>query len=715
MTHSAVARRETGEPAAFAPGIRSGDPVAHHWLAQVTLRLRREVCWLWRERSLQSADGIDAAALPPAVDRALAALDLARYEHEKRRFFADDATARHLSERIGAPQPAERDARRGSFAWVARHLQLAPCERFVLAAALLPVVDCAAGQVIAACLNDAARTAPSLALAQRLWDEPDELLRCFDPAHVLLRYGLIAFAPGATAAGWETPLTVPPLVARMLLGADAAHSDALQRVAPQSPSDALEGSAVARVAAALARGESGPQAGMRIVPVVGPSDAPLAAVAAACAERAGVPVVQPQHGLQREHLAALLAAAWLADAAVYLPASFLNADGPMHDASGGLPLPGLPITVFVGAQDRAALRGLGATRPPIVVAAPTHGERLACWRRALPAPELAAHLPELARRYRYGTAAIERVGAELATLGRLPGVHEIYSAARADVDLGALAQKVAPRFALRELMLPQKQTAQIDELVAAMRNLTRVHYEWGMARAWNESGLAALFAGPPGTGKTMAAEAIAAELDLPLYRIDLSQVVNKYIGETEKNLRQLFDAADSADVILFFDEADALFGKRTEVKDAHDRYANLEISYLLERMERFKGLAILATNRRKELDEAFLRRLRFVVEFPLPEAAERLRIWRSVVPAEVDASAIDCEFLAQRFPLAGGHIRAIVFQACLQSAEEGAARALTMAAVIRAVQREYEKLERASSLDQFGPYAQLIERQRSAR
>jgi SpoVK/Ycf46/Vps4 family AAA+-type ATPase len=294
-------------------------------------------------------------------------------------------------------------------------------------------------------------------------------------------------------------------------------------------------------------------------------------------------------------------------------------------------------------------------------------------------------------------------------------VHEIYSAARADVDLGALAQKVAPRFALRELMLPQKQTAQIDELVAAMRNLTRVHYEWGMARAWNESGLAALFAGPPGTGKTMAAEAIAAELDLPLYRIDLSQVVNKYIGETEKNLRQLFDAADSADVILFFDEADALFGKRTEVKDAHDRYANLEISYLLERMERFKGLAILATNRRKELDEAFLRRLRFVVEFPLPEAAERLRIWRSVVPAEVDASAIDCEFLAQRFPLAGGHIRAIVFQACLQSAEEGAARALTMAAVIRAVQREYEKLERASSLDQFGPYAQLIERQRSAR
>ena len=220
------------------------------------------------------------------------------------------------------------------------------------------------------------------------------------------------------------------------------------------------------------------------------------------------------------------------------------------------------------------------------------------------------------------------------------------------------------------------QTRQIDEIVTAMNNLTRVHYEWGTARAWNEGGLAALFAGPPGTGKTMAAEAIASALALPLYRIDLSQVVNKYIGETEKNLRRLFDAADSADVILFFDEADALFGKRTEVKDAHDRYANLEVSYLLERMERFKGLAILATNRKRDLDEAFLRRLRFVVEFPLPGAAERRRIWQAVIPPGVDASALDFEFLAQRFPLAGGHIRAIVFHACLQSAAEGAPRTL---------------------------------------
>jgi vesicle-fusing ATPase len=324
-------------------------------------------------------------------------------------------------------------------------------------------------------------------------------------------------------------------------------------------------------------------------------------------------------------------------------------------------------------------------------------------------------LAELAQRFRCETATIERIGAEMALAGRAPTADELLAAARADLDLGTLAQPVAPRFSLAELMLPAAQTRQVAEVVTAMNNLGRVHHLWGTARAWNEGGLAALFAGPPGTGKTMATEAIASELKLPLYRIDLSQVVNKYIGETEKNLKRLFDAADAADAILFFDEADALFGKRTEVKDAHDRYANLEISYLLERMERFKGLAILATNRRKDLDEAFLRRLRFVIEFPLPGAPERQRIWQGVVPEGVDASELDFAFLAERFPLAGGHIRAIVFHACLQSAAEGAPRQLTMQAVIRAVQREYDKLERASSLDQFGPYAPLVAAERVAR
>jgi MoxR-like ATPase len=367
--------------------------------------------------------------------------------------------------------------------------------------------------------------------------------------------------------------------------------------------------------------------------------------------------------------------------------------------------------VLVGAEGAAAARLPGAL-PPVTLEPLGYAGRLALWRAGLPGaagdPELERAMADCARRFRLEAPALARVCAALSGLGRPARPEDLYAACRSDVDLGELASPVAPRFELAELMLPQRQARQVEELIRAATALTRVHHEWGTARAWSESGLSALFAGPPGTGKTMAAEVVAQACGMPLFRIDLSQVVNKYIGETEKNLRRLFDAADAADVLLFFDEADALFGKRTEVKDAHDRYANLEVSYLLERMERFKGLAILATNRRKDLDEAFLRRLRFVIEFPLPGPEERLRIWQSVIPAAVDADALDLAFLADRFALAGGHIRSVVFQACLQSARAGAPRRLDMPTVACAVRRELEKLGRTISLDQFGPWAEHV-------
>jgi len=270
---------------------------------------------------------------------------------------------------------------------------------------------------------------------------------------------------------------------------------------------------------------------------------------------------------------------------------------------------------------------------------------------------------------------------------------------------------VAPRFdRATELFLPPRQREQFQEVLQAMRALAEVHYRWGTARVWNEGGISVLFAGPPGTGKTMAAEILASELDLPMYRIDLSQVVNKYIGETEKNLKRIFDAADVSDALLLFDEADAIFGKRMEARDAHDRYANLEISYLLDRMERFKGLAVLATNRKKDLDEAFLRRLRYIVVFPLPGVEQRLDIWKQSIPAGVDAGNLDLAFLAGRFPLAGGHIRSIVFNACLQSAGRDGPPALGMEEVLVALKRELDKLGRPIGLESFGAYASLIRR-----
>jgi vesicle-fusing ATPase len=702
---SATLRPLAPEPAAFTPGLQGHDAFAAYWLAQATLRLRREIGWLWRERSLQGADDSAGGALPPTVDRALASLDLQRYERDKRAFFSSDPTARHLGERIAAPLPVGALPVRGSFAWLARELALAPVDCFVLALALLPAVDAAAGAVIGSCLNETTRTAPTLALAQRLWDDPDALLRCFDPAHALLRHGVLL-----GTADWHAPLAVPSLVARELLFAGSELPQALEHVAPAAARD-CDAAAHARAAASLLADTATPHR-RRILPLLGTRDAPLAAIAAACAARLDLHTVRPDTALSREHLPVLMTVAWLRGCALYLPGdSVCPASG--HDHGGAdIPLPGLPLIVFAGLHERSQLAGLGATLPPLTVAALDYAQRLACWQELAPAqaPELRA---ELARRFRYERRAIERLAAQIRQLD-CNDAASVFATVRADLDLGSLAQLVTPRFRLDELMLPSAQAAQINELVTAMHNLTRVHYDWGTARPWSEGGLAALFAGPPGTGKTMAAEALATELGLPLYRIDLSQVVNKYIGETEKNLRRLFDAADAADIIVFFDEADAMFGKRTEVKDAHDRYANLEISYLLERMERFKGMAILATNRRKDLDEAFLRRLRSVIEFPLPGVAERERIWRSVIPPQVDASALDFAFLAQRFSLAGGHIRAIVFQACLQSAQAGAARRLDMPAVVRAVQREYDKLERAHSLDQFGPYAPLIAAQRSS-
>jgi SpoVK/Ycf46/Vps4 family AAA+-type ATPase len=233
--------------------------------------------------------------------------------------------------------------------------------------------------------------------------------------------------------------------------------------------------------------------------------------------------------------------------------------------------------------------------------------------------------------------------------------------------------------------------------------------EWGFERKLSRGkGVNALFPGPSGTGKTMAAEIIANQLGLDLYKIDLSAVVSKYIGETEKNLGRVFTAAENANAILFFDEADALFGKRSEVRDAHDRYANIEIAYLLQKMEQYDGLAILASNLRQNMDEAFLRRLQFIVEFPFPDETQRYRIWQVHFPPEVPKDkAIDYNFLARQFRLSGGNIKNIVLQAAFLGAANGGQ--IDMDQLIRATWREYQKLGRVPSESEFGKYGGVLQ------
>jgi hypothetical protein len=276
---------------------------------------------------------------------------------------------------------------------------------------------------------------------------------------------------------------------------------------------------------------------------------------------------------------------------------------------------------------------------------------------------------------------------------------DLISAARAhsSPNLSGLAQKIEPRYDWDDLIVPGDQKAMLQELVQMVKGRGVVMEEWGVGRKLKTSaGVTVLFAGPPGTGKTMAAEVITSDLGLDLYKLDLSTVVSKFIGETEKNLGRIFDEAQSSSAVLFFDEADAIFGKRSEVKDSHDRYANMEVSYLLQRMEQYDGVTILATNLRANMDEAFTRRMQFIVDFPFPDEDDRMRIWQTLFPVDLPQSAdIDLALFASRFKLAGGNIRNIIVSAAYLAASNGGH--VTMDHLLHGTRRELQKMGRLVS------------------
>jgi SpoVK/Ycf46/Vps4 family AAA+-type ATPase len=287
---------------------------------------------------------------------------------------------------------------------------------------------------------------------------------------------------------------------------------------------------------------------------------------------------------------------------------------------------------------------------------------------------------------------------------------DLYQACRAQLHtrLTTLARKATPLYTWDDIVLPRGRVEQLEEICAQARYRQQVFEQWGFKRKIAlGKGLSALFVGPSGTGKTMAADIIASDLGLDLYKIDLSGVVSKYVGETEKNLSQIFDAAEQSNAVLFFDEADAVFGKRSEVKDAHDRYANIETNYLLQRMEEYEGIVILASNFPKNIDDAFTRRLRFIVEFPLPDEAHRLQIWQQIFPTDMPRGAdIDLGFLSRKLKLTGGNIKNIALHAAfLAAAQTGV---VTMEHIIRATKREFQKMGRLCVKADFEQYFEWI-------
>jgi hypothetical protein len=313
--------------------------------------------------------------------------------------------------------------------------------------------------------------------------------------------------------------------------------------------------------------------------------------------------------------------------------------------------------------------------------------------------EAAAWAQELAERYRMGLSDIEdtvrtTLNARHAQAQPEPlTLDELGRACRARFQhsLADLARRIEPRHGWEALVLPADRIDQLNEICGQARRRGRVLRDWGFERLLSRGqGLGALFTGAPGTGKTLAAEVIADSLKLDLFKIDLSTIVSKYIGETEKNLSRIFREAEAANGVLFFDEADALFGKRTAVRDSHDRYANIEISFLLQRMEEYSGIVILASNLRENMDEAFTRRLRFIVDFPFPDEADRQRIWRAHFPPQAPlADDIDTLFLARQLPVAGGAIRNIVVNAAFLAAQQD--DPISMGHLLNAARREYEK------------------------
>jgi ATP-dependent 26S proteasome regulatory subunit len=330
---------------------------------------------------------------------------------------------------------------------------------------------------------------------------------------------------------------------------------------------------------------------------------------------------------------------------------------------------------------------------------PTKAEQRSLWETALSpiAPTLNGQIEHLVSHFNFSAAAIHSVSLKLhiqTTNETEPTHNHLWQICRTQSRprLDELAERIEATVSWDDLVLPEQERQVLRDVAIQLKHRTQVYEQWGFGdRGQRGLGISALFAGASGTGKTLAAEVLANALQLDLYRIDLSAVVSKYIGETEKNLGRVFDAADVSGVILLFDEADSLFGKRSEVKDSHDRYANMEVSYLLQRMEAYRGLAILTTNLKGSIDQAFLRRIRFIVQFPFPDATQRAEIWRRVFPNQSPTQDLDPVKLA-KLNIAGGNIRNIALNAAFIAAADN--QPIQMTHLLQAARSEYVKLER---------------------
>jgi len=569
---------------------------------------------------------------------------------------------------------------------------LSDFERDLLVLCAGAEADGAFAQLCARRQEDSRATSPTFGLALAVLPAPH--WSALSPGGPLRFWRLIEVGSGPllTAA----PLRIDERILHYLLGVSYLDErlQSLLDVVGETPPPLPCERRVANALAQLWRGPADP-ADIACVQLTGRDQPTLRRVAVAAAHACrrtalSLRLADVPGGASERHSLTVL---WRRECLLNPVALLVNADG-AYDAARSALTWAESLGGCVALLSREPLPLSRSESVHLDVPAPAAAERRQQWADALGpiADGLDGELDALAASFPLPPAGLSKALA--AAEPTLLSGDDLWHACRAQArtSFGMLAQRIEPRATWDDLILPAPQKDLLREICVHIRHRVQVHERWGFAgKSARGLGLSALFTGASGTGKTTAAEVIAGAARLDLYRVDLSGVVSKYIGETERNLRQVFDAAEAGSAILLFDEADALFGKRSEIKDSHDRYANIEISYLLQRMETYPGLAILTTNVKSILDTAFLRRLRFVIEFPFPDNAMRADIWRSVFPRQTETAGLDYAQLA-RLTVAGGNIRNIALNAAFLAA--AAREPVQMKHLLAAARTEYHKLEK---------------------
>jgi hypothetical protein len=620
----------------------------------------------------------------------------------------------------GAEELRVRDAPSSPLAAIARALDLDPFERDALLVALAPELNLKYEALYGYLNNAAARRHATVDLVLRLCGRsPADRARLASSAR-LLRDGMLETidAPSEHRPELARELVAAPALASAALGLPAfdarlapfVEPSTERRAAQVEQPDAIR-AGIELLAAPLASLVNRPI----VVLVADGAQAPEAAALAlvGCWGRGLLRVHGAGWPTERWASLSLALIARLRGDAVYLDLDEWGGDGrrALGHVLQALARASVPVvaTATAAADWRAALREHAAVTHHL--AEPPAAARRDLWTRALASHASAiddASVSAVAEFFRLGPAQIDDAARDLAYAPMNTNPEEarrsLFRAARGQSsgELGHLAQLVPARHTWRDVVLPAAVMQRLRDVSRAVAARTKVFGDWGFGNRGG-TGLMVLFAGSSGTGKTLSASVIAREIGLELYRIDLASIVSKYIGETEKNLGRIFDAARRANVMLFFDEADALLGRRSEVKDAHDRYANIEVAYLLQKMEEHDGVVILASNLAKNIDQAFSRRLHYVLEFPRPDAPLRERLWRTILPPEVPiAGDVDFEFLGRQFDLAGGDIKTVALDAAFIAASDN--RPVGMSDLIGAVSRQMLKQGRPPSASDFKQY-----------